>query len=69
MVCPQVVNLFLQDVGPEVFADELNDVQLAGEARRVPGEALGHALSHSKAQFFQFGHHMILWGGGENYKQ
>lgn len=35
VVCPEVVDLLPEHTRPEVFADELHDVQLIFEARRV----------------------------------
>jgi hypothetical protein len=39
MIRLEIIDLFLEDNGPEVLADELNNVEIVGKARPVSGEA------------------------------
>ena len=55
MIRPQVVDLFLEDSAPKVFAKELHHLQLILEARRVLGKALDETLAHLEAEVLQFG--------------
>lgn len=48
MVCSEVVNLPLEHLRPEVFADELHDIQLILEAGRVPGQPVRTKPPHRR---------------------
>jgi hypothetical protein len=39
MICPQIIDLFLEDCGPELFADELHDIQLVFESLPLFGRS------------------------------
>lgn len=39
MIRLEIVNLLLEDNGPEIFAEEFYDVQIIGKARSVSREA------------------------------
>ncbi len=39
MVCFEVINLLSEEDGPEVFAEEFDDVQVVDEAGTVAGES------------------------------
>lgn len=38
MVCLEIVNLFSEDNGPDVFADEFDRVEIVDETRTVSGK-------------------------------
>jgi hypothetical protein len=40
MIGFEVVNLLLEEDGPEVFAEEFDDVEVIDEARTVAGESV-----------------------------
>lgn len=46
----EIVDLLLENEGPEVFAEELDDVESVVEARAVAGEAVGEQRV-SKSQY------------------
>jgi hypothetical protein len=41
MVCLEIVNLLLKEDGPQVFAEELDHVEIVDEAGTVAGEPVG----------------------------
>ena len=53
VVCPQVVDLLLEDAAPKVFAEEFHDLELIFESRRVFCETFDQTLAHLKAQVFE----------------
>lgn len=46
MIGLEIIDLFLEDNGPEIFAEELYDVKIVGEAWAVSREAMGHLSVH-----------------------
>ena len=53
MVCSQVVDLFLEDAGPEVLAHELHQVELVLEFWVLSGKLLDQAISGVEANVFK----------------
>lgn len=49
MVCFEVVDVFAEDEGPEVFAEELDDVEGVVEAGAVAGESFHETLTDAIA--------------------
>ena len=39
VICPEIVDLFLEDDGPEIFAEEFYHVQIVGKSRSVSRKA------------------------------
>lgn len=50
MVRLQIVNLFFEHHGPQILAQELDHVQVVGEARAVSREPLAEPLAHAEPE-------------------
>ena len=51
MICLEIVDLLLEEDGPEVFAEELDHVQIVDEAGPVAGESGKEKSRVSQASF------------------
>jgi hypothetical protein len=47
MICLEIIDLFLENNGPEIFAEEFYDVEIVCKARSVSGEAIKSMISQA----------------------